>query len=91
MGWSKMIEIADTVVGWTGVAFGVCIGIPQLVKILRGGGTKDISKLTYTLLLCAVSCYLFHALVIMDPIFITAQAANLCVNSTVLILLIKGR
>ena len=78
-------------VGWIGVAFGLAVGPAQLLRILRTRETKGISLATYTFLCCALVCYLIHAIHIQDPVFITAQSINVCVNGLVLFLLIKLR
>jgi len=79
------------IVGWMGVAFGLLVAPPQLIKIIKTGKTDGISLLTYMALCMALTCYLIYAISIHDPVFITAQSINLCVNSAVLVLLIKNR
>tara|TARA_Y100000310_G_scaffold329415_1_gene399219 strand:+ start:231 stop:488 length:258 start_codon:yes stop_codon:yes gene_type:complete len=79
------------IVGWIGVALGLFVAPPQLIKIIKGGGTRGISLLTYSFLVLAIGCYLVHAIHIADPVFITAQSLNITVNAVILILLIKGR
>ena len=77
----------DLIIGWTGVLLGVSVPIPQLVKIFKTRRLKDISVWTYLCLCLAMSCYLFHAIYIMDAVFITAQSVNLTTNSIILLLL----
>ena len=78
-------------VGWVGVCLGACIGIPQLVRILRTHSTEGISMGTYIILVCAVSCYLYHAVFINSIVFTVTNLANLSVSGTILVLLIRKR
>ena len=78
-------------VGWMGVAFGLAVAPPQLWKIVKTGGTGDISLHTYAFLIACMTCYLIYAISIRDAVFITANAINLSVNSIILVFLIKGK
>ena len=77
-------------VGWMGVAFGIFVAPPQLVRIMMTGQTEAISMVTYTFLILAMICYLLHAIHIKAPVFIVAQSINLIVNFTILMYLIGG-
>ena len=77
----------DPIIGWVGVAIGLSVPIPQLIKIFKYRRLRDISTHTYLFLCLAMSCYLFHAIHIKDPVFITAQSFNLVTNGAILILL----
>lgn len=85
-----MMEIGF-LVGWLGVAFGLCVPIPQLIKIFKTKSLADISICTYIFLVCCLACYLIHAVHIRSPVFTTAQAINLVTNGTILILLLRKR
>ena len=78
-------------VGWLGVAFGLLVAPPQLIKIIKNHNTQGISILTYTALVLALTCYLVHAVYIHSPVFIAAQAINLVTNSAIWVLLIRRR
>jgi len=78
-------------IGWMGVAFGLLVAPPQLIKIVRTGKSGDISLLTYGALCLALVCYLLHAIYINSPVFITAQSINLVTNSVILVFLIRHR
>ena len=67
--------------GWLGLALGVLVPIPQLYKIYKTRKVGDIAIWTYLILVIALSCYLIHAIIINDPIFIIAQGINLLTNS----------
>jgi uncharacterized protein with PQ loop repeat len=75
-------------IGWLGVAFGLLVAPMQLIKIVQTGEVGDISLFTYLFLCLAMVCYLVEAIRIKSPVFITAQAVNLVVNSAVLVLLV---
>jgi len=77
-------------IGWIGILLGVAVPIPQLIKIIRTQRLKDISRGTYIFLVCALSCYLIHAVYIQSLVFIVAQSLNLTTNSIILILLIRN-
>ena len=78
-------------VGWVGVGLGICVPIPQLLKIHRTGRTNDISIKTYIFLVCALACYLAHAIYIGSLVFTVAQSVNLTINTAILIYLRRGR
>ncbi len=78
-------------IGWIGVAFGLLVAPPQLYKILKHKKTQGISLLTYIALVLALLCYLIHAIIIKDAVFITAQSVNLVTNSIILYLLVKRK
>ena len=78
-------------IGWVGVAFGLLVPLPQLIKIIRTKGLNDIALGTYVLLVCCVTCYLIHAIYIQSPVFMVAQSVNLTTNSIILVLLIRHR
>lgn len=74
-----------------GVGFGVAVPIPQLLKIRRTGRTNDISLKTYIFLICALVCYLAHAIYISAIVFIVAQSVNIAMNGIILMLLRRGK
>lgn len=76
-------------VGWVGVAFGLLVPIPQLIKIKRTGKCGDVSIGTYVFLCCCLICYLIHAIYIESLVFTIAQSINLATNGIILILLIR--
>ena len=79
------------IIGWLGVVFGLLVAPPQLHKIITTRKTAGISLCTYIFLVCALVCYLIHAIDIKDAVFIVAQSINLTVNSVVLFYLVKYR
>jgi len=81
----------EQTVGWLGVGFGLLVAPAQLIRILRTKCTTGISITTYLCLCLALVCYLVHALYIQDAVFITAQAVNITVNFTILVLLVRGK
>lgn len=79
---------AGYLVGWMGVAFGLLVAPPQLIKILMTGEVAGISVWTYSFLVLALICYLLHAIYIKSKVFIVAQSVNLITNSVILAYLI---
>ena len=76
-------------IGWLGVAFGVSVSIPQLVKSVRARSTRGLSKHTYQLLLGAISCYLIRAIAVREPVFIVSNSAGLVITAAILYLFRK--
>lgn len=78
-------------IGIAGIIFGLMVAPPQLIKIIRSGKTDGISLHTYVFLVCAMVCYLIHAVAIKDAVFVVAQSLNLITNSIILVYLVRGR
>ena len=78
-------------IGWVGVAFGICVPLPQIYKMFKTRSTQDVSIGTYIFLCCALICYLIHAIHIGAIVFIVAQSINLITNSTILVYLLKRK
>lgn len=76
-------------IGWLGVAFGLFVPIPQLLKIIRTHSISGVSRGTYIFLCLALTCYLVHAIYIHSLIFTIAQSINLTTNTVILILLYR--
>jgi len=83
--------ILGNLVGWLGVACGLLVAPPQLIKILKSRRIDGISTLTYVALNFTLVFYLLHAIYIQSPVFITAQSVSLIVNGTILILLLRRK
>ena len=83
--------ILGELVGWLGVATGLLVAPPQLIKIIRKKSVDGISTLTYIALVVALTFYLLHAIYIHSPVFITAQSVNLVTNGTILIMLLRRK
>lgn len=79
------------IIGWCGVAFGLLVPIPQLIKIFKTRKLSDVSLGTYTFLVCCLICYLIHAIYIQSIVFTVAQSINLTTNSIIWILLMRHR
>lgn len=85
------MELADTIVGWIAVGFGVLIPIPQLHKIIKTSSSRDVALGTYIAIVSYIICALFHAVYIQDLIFIIIQCTNLVTNSIVLSFILYHR
>lgn len=79
------------IVGYCGVLLGLCVPIPQLIKIIKTKKLADVSLGTYAILMACLICYLTHAIYISAEVFICAQSVNLCTNGVIFVLLIKDR
>ena len=77
-------------VGWCAVGVGICVPLPQILKLVRHSGS-GVSVGTYALLCITMAGYLYHAISISDPVFVTAQAINLVTNGTILAILIRRK
>ena len=73
-------------IGWLGIAFGVSVSIPQLIKSVKACSTRGLSKHTYQLLFEAISCYLIRAIAVKEPVFIVSNSAGLVVTAAILYL-----
>ena len=80
-----------TLIGWLGVVFITCCSIPQLIKIKRTKKSRDVSVVTYILLVLGIACYLVYAIYIKDVVFITSNTIGLISNGTILALLLRGK
>jgi len=78
-------------IGWFGVAFGLLVPIPQLIKIYKTRRLSDVSLGTYTFLICCLICYLIHAIHISAEVFVISQSINLATNSIIWILLMRHK
>ena len=83
--------ILGELVGWLGVATGLLVAPPQLLKIIRTKRADGVSTLTYIALVIALTFYLLHAIYIRSPVFITAQSVNLVTNGAILIMLLRRK
>lgn len=75
-----------SLIGWLGVAIGVCVNLPQAWRIYKTGKARDVSVWTYRLLLACVTCYLVKAISIGEWVFIVSNGLAVLVSSTVLLL-----
>lgn len=80
----------NKIIGWLGVVFGLFVAPLQLLKIIQTGVVTGISLPTYCCLCLAMCCYLYEAIRIKSPVFITAQSINLLSNTVILIILINN-
>ena len=77
------------IIGWLGVAFGVSVSIPQLIKSVRARSTHGLSKHTYQLLFGAIACYLIRAIAVKDPVFIVSNSFGIVITASILYLFRK--
>ena len=55
---------------WIGSVTGILTGIPQIVKTIRMKSARDVSSITFLLLLITCSCLLVRAIAIKEAAFI---------------------
>jgi len=79
------------IVGYCGILLGLCVPIPQLIKIIKTRRLNDVSLGTYTFLVCCLICYLIHAIYIKSIVFTCAQSINLTTNSVIWVLLMRHK
>jgi len=77
------------IIGWIGVAIGIMVSFPQLIKSYRDKSTQGVSRGTYRLLFLTMLCYLIRAIAIKEVIFIVSNAVNLVITGMVLYLFEK--
>ena len=63
--------------------------IPQVIKILRTGETKEISLKMYIILTFGTACWLAYGIMLKDAPIILANTITLILASTILVLKIK--
>ncbi|MBA7568410.1 hypothetical protein ES708_10131 [subsurface metagenome] len=78
-------------IGWAGVAFGLCVPIPQLIKIYKTRRLNDVALGTYAFLICCLTCYLVHAIYIKSIVFTCSQSVNLFTNSIIFGILLLNK
>ncbi len=74
------------IIGWLGVAFGISVSIPQLIKSVKARSTRGLSRHTYQLLFGAISCYLVRAIAVKEAVFIVSNSIGLLITAAVLML-----
>ena len=55
---------------WVGFVTGILIGIPQIIKTIRMKSARDVSSITFLLLLITCSCLLVRSIAIKEAAFI---------------------
>jgi MtN3 and saliva related transmembrane protein len=77
------------VLSWIGIATGMFIGIPQLVKTVRTRKAGDLSAMTFILILITCSCLLVRAIAITELAFMLYSSFLILINSLQLFLIWK--
>ena len=78
-----------TIIGYLGLAFGLGVAPPQIIKILKTKNVTGVSKLTYWLLCACLVCYFIHAVAIGATVFIISNGINMFINFFTLYLIHK--
>jgi len=85
------MEIWTNYIRWIIVSIGVCVNLPQALKIYRQKSSKNVSALTYILLLIVVTGYLFEAIRIKAEAFMITNGIAIIVCLLVLYLIYRYR
>lgn len=76
---------------WIGFTLGMFIGLPQIVKTIRMKSARDISALTFVIILATSTCMLIRAIAIKELAFICYYIYLIAANSFQLFLIRKYR
>lgn len=81
-------DLALNMIGYIAAGLITICLVPQLIKIINTKNVKDISWLTYTLLLIAEVLWLVYGILLVDVRIIVANAVSATCSTTILILYI---
>lgn len=76
-------------IGFAAATINIFILIPQVVKTLKTKKTKDLSRLTFTLMACAAFLWIIYGLSTVNWPIIIANGFTLCFD--IIILTMKAR
>ena len=76
---------------WIGFVLGMFIAIPQIVKTIQMKSARDISAITFVVILATSTCMLIRAIAIKELAFICYYTYLLCANMFQLFLIRKYR
>ncbi|MFC1823659.1 PQ-loop domain-containing transporter [Thermodesulfobacteriota bacterium] len=79
------------IMSWLGFISGLLIGIPQLIKTIRTKSAKDVSALTFLLIIVTCICLLVRAVAIWELAFISYYVFLILSSSLQLFLIWKYR
>jgi MtN3 and saliva related transmembrane protein len=78
------------VIGYAAAALTTAAFLPQVIKTLRTGKTKDISLVMYLLLCSGISLWLIYGVMIWALPVIVANLITLVLSLTILVLKVKN-
>lgn len=67
------MEISE-IMSWIGFAAGALLGIPQIIKTIKTKSARDLSLMTFVLILVSCTCLLVRAIAIRETSFICYYA-----------------
>jgi len=79
------------ILSWIGFVLGIFIAIPQIIKTIQMKSARDISAITFVVILATSTCMLIRAIAIKELAFICYYIYLLCANMFQLFLIRKYR
>ena len=79
------------ILSWIGFVLGMFIAIPQIIKTMQMKSARDISAITFVVILATSTCMLIRAIAIKELAFICYCIYILCANVFQLFLIRKYR
>ncbi len=76
----------DVIVGTIGGSLGVILFLPQLIKTLKTKSAKDLSFLTYLLILINVSFWVYYGMLTSNPVIMIPNIIGAVICSIMLVL-----
>ena len=76
----------DVIVGTIGGSLGVILFLPQLIKTLKTKSAKDLSFLTYLLILVNVSFWVYYGMLTNNPVIMIPNIIGAVICSIMLVL-----
>ena len=58
------------ILSWIGTSTGLIIGLPQIYKSIKTRSAKDVSAVTFTLIVITSFCFLLRSITIRETAFI---------------------
>lgn len=76
----------EVIVGTIGGSLGVILFLPQLIKTLKTKSAKDLSFLTYLLILVNVSFWVYYGMLTSNPVIMIPNIIGAVICSVMLVL-----
>lgn len=76
----------EVIIGTIGGSLGVILFLPQLIKTLKTKSTKDLSFLTYLLILVNVSFWVYYGILTSNPVIMIPNIIGAVICSVMLVL-----
>jgi MtN3 and saliva related transmembrane protein len=73
-------------IGFAAATINICILIPQVVKTLRTKQTRDLSRLTFTLMASSAFLWIVYGVATMNWPIVLANSFTLCFDFIILVM-----